>query len=70
MNSTNAYSACISMLGSNITDRQLIECITITENAQRDILIRNVALVFAGFIVFVMQVCFGIDLYNLSICDS
>jgi hypothetical protein len=58
----DAYGVCIYKLGSNVTDRQLIECITLTEKSRSDDLVRRVALVFAGFIVFVMQVRFGISL--------
>ena len=48
---------CLELLGGNSTDRQLIECIANTNNKQSYERLQSVALVFAGFLVFVMQVC-------------
>jgi hypothetical protein len=60
---TDAYTKCIGSMGSDITDRQLMECASITGENQTRQVIQSVALVFAGFIVFVMQVCL------LSMCE-
>ena len=53
----DAYATCFDSLGGNTTDRQLFECIAGTYNMQSYDRLRSVALVFAGFLVFIMQVC-------------
>lgn len=59
---------CLELLGGNSTDRQLIECIANTNNKQSNERLQSVALVFAGFLVFVMQVCCSYRMrYNFDI---
>ena len=48
---------CVALLGDNSTDRQLIECLVTTNSKQNNDRLQSVALVFAGFLVFIMQVC-------------
>lgn len=59
---------CLELLGGNSTDRQLIECIATTNNKQSYERLQSVALVFAGFLVFVMQVSCSYRMqYNFDI---
>ena len=52
-------STCFDPLIGNTasTDRQLIECIATTFNRHSYDRLRSMTLVFAGFLIFVMQVC-------------
>ena len=54
----DAYTSCFESLGSNSTDRQLLECVATTCSKQSNDRLKSVALVFAGFLVFIMQVCY------------
>lgn len=53
----DAYKFCLESLDGNSTDRQVIECTINANNEESFARSQGVTLVFAGFLVFVMQVC-------------
>jgi hypothetical protein len=52
----DAYDFCLTDLGDNFTDRDLLKCVIKTENDSTNTYTRSIALVFAGVLVFAMQV--------------
>ena len=57
INIMDAYKFCLESLDGNSTDRQVIECTINANNEESFARSQGVTLVFAGFLVFVMQVC-------------
>lgn len=53
----DAYTFCLESLDGNSTDRQVIECTVDANNKESFARSQAVTLVFAGFLIFVMQVC-------------
>lgn len=55
---TNAYTACLTTLGEDATDRELFACVAsgITVYDRNQDYARSIFLVYAGTMVFLMQV--------------
>lgn len=52
----DAYQHCLTELGDAVSDRELFQCVISTERESTNTYTRSIGLVFAGVLVFVMQV--------------
>ena len=52
----DAYNSCLTELGDAVSDRELLQCVIRTEHESTNTYTRSIALVFAGVLVFAMQV--------------
>ena len=54
----DAYMSCLTKLGDDVADRDLYRCVIQTEHETTNTYIRWISLVFAGVLIFSMQVKF------------
>ena len=52
----NAYKSCLTKLGDSVPEKELFQCVIEAEHETTNTYIRSIALVFAGVLVFAMQV--------------
>ena len=50
------YNSCSTSLGDAVSERDLLQCVIQAEHVTTNTYLRSIALVFAGVLVFAMQV--------------